>query len=124
MTAKEFLARVEHWRLLLLPEWRLTVVVDATNLADDRIAEVATDDDYNHACVAFTRRARKAAPQEIDSTIVHELLHCLTREYRRTLDLVAPFVGEPIMHMLNARHAGEEERFVDRLSRAIAGLAA
>lgn len=120
MNRKQFRERIEYWRLILLPGWRLDVATDVVHLEVEELARVATDEHYLHAEVAFAKAARRRPAAEVDATIVHELLHCLTREYRRTFDLLTDHVSADMLALLNACHVAAEEQLVDRLSRVIA----
>lgn len=126
MTEQQLAKRVEHWRSLLAPEWRITLDPAGPHPADEEDqynACVQADDDYLHARL-WVRQSfyRDAELGEVDVTLVHELLHLLLRELRRIEDLVRPHLTSAVSLLLADRQRTEEERVVERLARIIARL--
>lgn len=125
MTKRELVRRVDHWRLLLAPEWRITIdaSLDApADAAPGARAVIQADDDYHHARLWLAPETRAGGRGELDVTLVHELLHLELRELRRTIDLIDGHVHRELATMLDERWTSLEEQTVDRLSRIIARL--
>ena len=121
MTVDEFLGRLERWRERLVPEWRITVETQRRDV--DMHAQVATDDEYHHAALWIdVDFIETGDPAEVDVTIVHELLHLLLRETRRTLDLIGGQLHRDAMAVISEHHRVAEEIVADRVSRAVVAL--
>jgi hypothetical protein len=117
MPRKELAELVEAWRKVLLPEWRVVLMHSLLEgHEDDGWAVCQTDDDYRRLRVHFTDGLLERGPREIEITIVHELLHALTRPWRKLIDDVADDVGAPKHKLLHDLQSHEEEQLVDRLS--------
>lgn len=124
MTRDAVADRVEFWRLRLTPEWRITVTGSTTppeEMPDCR-AMIQASEDYHHADLWIAPAVLREELGEIDVTIVHELLHLLMREMRRTLDLIEGQVAPAVHSLLEQRFTTEEEGAVERLARVIALL--
>lgn len=121
MTLAELEARVEKWRALLAPEWRITITTDGPDDREHR-ACITADDDYLHAALYVAPATRDEALGELDVTIVHELLHLHFRELRRTIDLIDGHVHRDAATVLEDRFLSVEELTVERLARVIARL--
>lgn len=123
MTRKQLIARVEHWRVQIAPEWRITIVDepwDDDAMLGNANATTEADEEYQHARMWFRKAHRKKSPLgELDVTIVHEILHLLCREQRYVVDLVKTNVSEDFFETLRGLSIGAEERLVDRLARII-----
>lgn len=126
MTARELERRVELWRALLAPEWRITLEPRGPHPDEEEHrynAAVQADDDYLHARLWVRDGFYRAKPLgEVDVTIVHELVHLGLRELRRTLDELDGLVHRDVRELLVERFRTEEERLVERLARVIARL--
>lgn len=123
MTREELPARVEHWRRILVPEWLIELSdkpIDDES-ADDYYAMCRTRDDYTIATLYFTDDCLARPFEDVEVTIVHELLHMLTRPWRHQIrDLCGPLGGDAYRALDRAREH-EEEQLVDRLARVIVG---
>jgi hypothetical protein len=115
-------ARVEHWRRILVPEWRITLMSEPApdTDEDDFLAQIQCDDDYHHARLYFPDRSLDRPVGEIDVTIVHELLHTLTRDIRGALDLVTGRIHTDLSSAVYRVQAHAEEQLIERLARVIA----
>lgn len=125
MTRAGLVKRVERWRRLLAPEWRVTLVDELPEDPGYPVnAQVAADDDYLHARLWLNpdRYAPATPLGELDVTIVHELVHLLLRELRRTIDLLDGQVHRDVHRLLEERFRHEEELLVERVARVVARL--
>jgi hypothetical protein len=121
VTRRELERRLEHWRERLVPEWRLTLKESGPNWQDedDYLATVQADSDYHHAKVYFTSACLDRDEASIDVTIVHELLHLLAREMRRTLDVVKDHTPPAVHAIASETQSTGEEQLVERVAHAI-----
>ena len=122
MTHRQLIARVERWRELILPEWRIDVIKDLPDEAPSDgppNARIEAAPDYHHATVWFNPELLKRDQSDVDVTIIHELLHPLLREMRRVVDMVEDQVGRPLFDVLREYMESEEEKVVERLARII-----
>ncbi len=128
MTRRALERRVEFWRALLAPEWRITLSDRRPGADDDPDddqyhATIRSAEDYLHATLWVRADFYgEAEASEVDVTIVHELVHLLMRELRRTMDLIVTHVHRDTYTVLDARFRTEEERLVERVARIIARL--
>jgi hypothetical protein len=124
VTRTELAALVERWRRILLPEWRVLLMdgppPDAEH--DGFWAICETKPDYRELCVYFTPECL-ADRDRCEVTVVHELLHALTRPWRQQIDSIASDLAAPAYHALRRAREHEEEQLVDRLARVIVFLA-
>lgn len=116
---------VEEWRRLLCPEWRVQLSDSPhPDTDDDEIfAEVQTRTDYTEMVMHVTDRALQRPREELAVSVVHELLHALTRPWRQQIDDAAGQLSVDAARALQARRSHEEEQLVDRLARTIVDLA-
>jgi hypothetical protein len=119
LTREQLAKLVEQWRKVLLPEWR--VVLHDKPLEDmdieDTWAVCRTPDDYLKLQIHFTDKLLETQSNaEIEATVVHEMLHALTRPWRNLLDAIAFDLGNAKTTPLRQQQEHEEEQLVDRLS--------
>jgi hypothetical protein len=120
MPRKELAELVEAWRKVLLPEWRVVLMHSLPEGNDgDCWAVCETADDYQRLRVHFTDDLLNRGPREIEITIVHELLHALTRPWRKLIDDVEEDIAAGKHKLLHDFQSHEEEQLVDRLSYVI-----
>jgi len=123
VTRTELAALVERWRRILLPEWRV-VLMDGPppdEQHDSFWAISQTKNDYREICVYFTPECLDDRSR-CEVTVVHELLHALTRPWRQQIDSVASDLAAPAYHALRRAREHEEEQLVDRLARVLVSL--
>lgn len=123
ISRRELVARVEHWRERIAPEWQLSVITERPELDDPDVNACCTaDDDYLHAAIwvnpAYLGRTTAA---RLDVTIVHELVHLYFRDLRAALEPLEELVGKPTAATIRGTAMNAEERAVDRLARLIVG---
>lgn len=107
--------RVEHYRALLLPGWRVEL--------QDELPEYAADDppdaliswaDHLFVCrLWLSREVVEGADSSLNATIVHELMHPLFRELRT--EFMPDEEDDPAGH---ARWEHHEEMLVERVALA------
>lgn len=118
MTRKALALLVEDWRRILLPEWRVIlhdVPLDDMEI-EDAWAVCRTPDDYLKIQIHFSDKLLEESREEIEATVVHELIHALTRPWRKQLEGFSYELGEAKAAPLRARQEHEEEQLVDRLA--------
>jgi hypothetical protein len=121
MTRTELRGVVERWRLILIPEWRV-VLMDAPypdSSGDGYWAEAECKDDYQEICIHFTDACLARGGVDVETTVVHELLHAVTRPWRQQIDSVASDLPSAVYGRLRAARVHEEEQVVDRLARVL-----
>jgi hypothetical protein len=119
MTRKQLAKLVEAWRKVLLPEWRVFLMDEPPpeNSEDnDFWAICQTKDDYRELCVFFSDDCLERSARQVEITVVHELLHALTRPWRQQIDDVAFDLGNIRASALRELREHEEEQLVDRLA--------
>lgn len=120
MTRRQLADRVEYWRRLILPEWRVILhdkpLEDMDMDVDDAWAVCRTPGDYLKIQIHFSDKLLKEPLAEIEATVVHELLHALTRPWRNLLDGVSYELGNAKTSVLREGQEHEEEKLVDRLA--------
>lgn len=121
MTRKQAARALEKWRARLAPEWRITVYESGPDWRDeeDYLATVQCDDDYAHAKIHLTDACLARDDESVEVTIVHEILHLLTRELRRVLDRGKGYWPPSVHDLLSDGFEHDEEALVDRLAHAI-----
>lgn len=121
MKRDDLAARVEHWRQRLAPEWRITLKDSGPDWKheEDYLGTVQSDDDYQHAKLHITDAALEQSDEDVDLTIVHELIHPLLREMRSALDRLEAHVPKPAWQIVSDQFGRDEEQVADRLSRLI-----
>lgn len=114
-------ALVEEWRAILVPEWRVLLMAKPhpETDADDIHAESQSRDDYTEICIHFTDDCLEREREAVEVTVVHELLHALTRPWRAQIDSIASQIASPLYVALTNARSHEEEQLVDRLSRVL-----
>lgn len=118
MTRKQLPKIVEAWRKALAPEWRVTLMDTPLpdHDEDDFWAVCQTKDDCLSLTIHFTDDCLKRSDREIEITIVHELLHALTRPWRKLLDDIRDDMSLEKHRTLDQQREHEEEQLVDRLA--------
>lgn len=125
MTRDDLAALAERWRAVLLPEWRVVLVDTAAGFDggsdDDFWAICESKSDYTEVRVHLTDECLARSDAEVEVTLVHELLHALTRPWRQQIESVAGAISQDAYRALRNAREHEEEQLVDRLSYIIAG---
>jgi hypothetical protein len=121
VTRKQLARLVETWRRKLTPEWRVILMTEPPpdHEGDDFWAISQTKNDYTEVCLYFTDGCLARGAAEVEITVVHELLHALTRPWRSTIDDVETHMPKATHDLLYSQQGHEEEQLVDRLSRAL-----
>ncbi len=125
MTRPQLARLVEQWRKDLLPEWRVTLHDEPLEdmETEGAWAVCRTSDDYSKIQIHFTDDLLKQSNEEVEATVIHELLHALTRPWRKQLDAVSFELGNAKTAPLREQAEHEEEKLVDRLAYLLAGWA-
>lgn len=121
VTRLELLGLVEDWRALLCPEWRVILLDEPPSDTDpdEYNAIMEAPDDYRQICMHFTDDCLRRRQESVEVTIVHELLHALTRPGRRMVQRLHGHLPSTLVQELDAWRSHEEEQLVDRLARAL-----
>ncbi len=126
MTRAELAELVERWRAILVPEWRIRLCdepwSDAAEM-DDYWAISQCHEDYADQKVHFPDASLERHPLDIETTVVHELLHALTRPWRDQVDSVRMALANDTAQVLRNQREHEEEQLVDRLARVLVAQA-
>lgn len=109
---RAIMALVRRWRTRLhLHEWKLGVTVAPIPPEDEASAWCAAQPQYREADVAFDPATIQ--PDELEATVVHELLHCHVESLAAlALDMAG---DDPVK---KAQVSRAEEELVTRLERA------
>lgn len=121
MTRSELAEIVEEWRQMLLPEWRV-VIKDRPfddESDDDVWASCQACEDYRELRVHFTDACLRRPREQVEITVVHELLHALTRPWRQQVMSMSSDLASDVYRRLEDARRHEEEQLVDRLSRVL-----
>jgi hypothetical protein len=120
LTRKQLAKLVERWRQVLIPEWRVTLMdcphPDWDQNEEDFWARCQTSEDYQALKVYFPDESLERSPREIEITVVHELLHALTRPWRKQIDDVGFNLDSIRGREIRKIREHEEEKLVDRLA--------
>jgi hypothetical protein len=128
MKRKEFTERVELWRRLLMPEWRVALHFggpDGDERAfhahgeDDWVACSASDVSIGEARLYVKKEVLDFDVESVDRIIVHELLHPL---FNRVLDhvyLLQDYVPPPVWAAYMQGRIADEEEMVNRIAHVI-----
>lgn len=131
MTRRDLAARVEFWRALIVPEWRVELVRDRADVTRENADEPEEDfkasicaAEHQHYARVWVREThwRTAPLGEVDVTVVHELLHLIFRRGRRIVDELDGLIHRDVHKLLEERFEVAEELAVERLARIIARL--
>jgi hypothetical protein len=126
VTRAELAELVEHWRAILLPEWRIEMHDEPWSDADemdDYWAISRCHDDYASQKIHFPDASLERHPLDVEITVVHELLHALTRPWRVQINATRSALGQDVHHGLYCQREHEEEQLVDRLARVLVAQA-
>lgn len=108
--------------MILLPEWRVELHdkpwPDAEEM-DDYWAISRCHDDYTTQKIHFPDESLEREPLAIEITVVHELLHALTRPWREQINSLAGSLSREAYTTLADARVHEEEQLVDRLARVL-----
>jgi hypothetical protein len=96
-------------------------MLTATRTTTGRISR--SKENYRQIDVFFTDDLLGQPAIEIEVTVVHELLHALTRPWRAQIDSLCGTLSREAYATLADQRVHEEEQLVDRLSRVIVAQA-
>lgn len=123
MNRRDLVRRLDHWRELIAPEWRITLVDDRPEDLDgnlDANAACTADDHYLHADIWINPDyLEEASSARLDVTLIHELVHLHFRDLRGLIDSLEPTLGKPVLELALEQFNAAEERAIDRLARVI-----
>jgi hypothetical protein len=123
--------RVRYWQQRLEPlglrHWDVIVEVvedDELEHGDSSEAEVTPSLLYDTARIQFRRGHQEGVDgtRDIDSLIVHELLHLIFRDYESVIDMVIQELGVTAKELTEKRLDHEIEGIIERLARTILAL--
>jgi hypothetical protein len=126
MTRSQLQRRVEQVARQLTPlglaHWEFDVqIVDTDGLeAPNSDAQVQASTKYDSAQMCFRREFIEVAEvEDIDKTIVHELLHLLFRDFENLLDLATQELGVTARELAEKTYDHELEGVIERVARAL-----
>lgn len=122
MTLGQLRTRVAFWqRKLGLQHWTLRVeIVDGFDDSPDSDARCSAADQYDVANLDFKGAFLDAAEfEEVETTIIHELLHVMMRDFDQAIERVDDQLAKAAADLWHAQVLHEREGVVDRLSKVI-----
>lgn len=117
--------RVTYWANVLAPlglqHWRITVeIVDEPEGKASADAAVNVSAYYDQATIQFAAdRLEELTPEELDETIVHELIHVVNRDLWDAMTQPEYMFGKPAWSVHYDRIDHEMEGVVERVARSI-----
>lgn len=129
MKRKQFVERVECWRRLLMPEWRVAVFIGDeppgsvrshhAHGQDDWVACSNSDVTITEARLYVKDEVPDFDPDQIDRIIVHELLHPLLDRVLDHVEVLRDYVPPPVMHAYEQGRVADEEELVNRIAHVV-----
>lgn len=129
MKRKEFSERVEVWRRLLMPEWRVALHFGKPEEGeirafhahgeDDWVACSASDLSIGEARLYVKKEVLEFDDELIDRIIVHELLHPLLDRVLDHVHLLRDYVPPPVWDAYMQGRIGDEEELVNRIAHVV-----
>lgn len=128
MTRRQLVERIECWRRLLMPEWRVALLDGEPDSVrsyhshgdDDWVACAQGDVTITEARLHVKEDVLGYEPQQIDRIIVHELIHPLLDRVLDHAELLREHVPPPLWEAFQRARMGDEEEFVNRIAHVIA----
>jgi hypothetical protein len=131
MTLGQLKKRVRYWQHTLyelgLIHWSIDVeIVDEPARRYEEspaVASVSSAAHYDTAWMEFSKEWLAESDElHIDKTIIHELLHVALRDLEQYLEEPKDWMPPATFHTWSAAMNHEQEGFIERISRAIAGM--
>jgi hypothetical protein len=126
VTESQLQRHVERWARRLAPlglsHWEFFVeIVSADALdSDNSDAQVQPSIKYDSAHMLFKDTfIQNAEVEQIDKTIIHELLHLVFRDFENMIDLVTQELGVTAKELVEKTIDHEIEGVVERLTRTL-----
>lgn len=118
--AEKTLRRWQH--ALGLSHWEIDLDWD-TIAPEDCFARTWRANDYDLACVWFPKAWRERSREEVEQTIVHELVHLVLRDAAQAHRLVCDQLPKRAQELAGRYWTNREEQAVDRLAHAFVRVA-
>lgn len=110
---------VEHMASLLgLRDWRITLEREPSE--DDCAASIACIYGRKAANIRLMSEWETYGNDRKRQTVIHELLHCHTRDMQDTAESTIGLLGSPAYSIFSSRHEQSLELCVDGIAEAIA----
>ncbi|HYH54010.1 MAG TPA: hypothetical protein VD761_07760 [Solirubrobacterales bacterium] len=128
MKRKAFTERVELWRRLLMPEWRVALFFEEpegnirshhAHGQDDWVACSGSDPTIAEARLYVKPEVLTFDADQIDRIIVHELLHPLLDRVLGHAEVLRDYVPPPVFHAYEQGRIADEEELVNRIAHVI-----
>ena len=125
MTPGKLRSRVAYWQKALAPlgvgHWKITVdIVDEPEGRRGSDAGVFIPSHYDHADMQVRRaHVEDCTQEELDCTIVHELVHLAMRDLRSVVDSASCRLSPSAEAMFDENFDHEMEGITDRVARAL-----
>lgn len=118
MTQRKLQALTVTWqRRLRMDRWQITTVIGGVADYDGNNAQVRTYKHYDRAVIDWDPEYLKtASEEEINRTCVHELLHCLFRDFEAATLATGPVLGQDARQIYEQRVDHELEQLIDMLA--------
>lgn len=126
MTTAQLVKRVTFWQKKLgLDHWDIEVeVVESPHASgNSNLATAAcwSSDTYDNAKIEIREDYAEWELEDLDQTIIHELMHIVTRDIDRTARLLREEIGASAWNLYSAVWDREIEGLVDRLAKIVHG---
>lgn len=106
-----------------LGHWVITLDWDRPlDPAEDR-AMITRDNPYDYATLQLASNWATWKRREANLIVVHELIHCVTRDLEEAGESVEPLLGELVKPLWSARWTHELEAAVDKLATLLVNAA-
>lgn len=120
MSRRELARILRVWQNRLnLDHWTVKLTFDAQG---DDLGECVCSDAYDEATVKLNAGYTRWARDEANRTIVHELLHVLTRDRTAAVESARPLMAAAGYRAFIDRHTFEDEGCVERLAAILVDL--
>jgi hypothetical protein len=129
VTERQLRRRIEGWQKALWPlglgHWQLDSLkiveqADPGKSEREAAASVGRAWHYDTFDLEFTRSAlEEATPEDLDQTIIHELLHLVFRDHDRVFEQAESWVPPAGWESLTEMMEHEVEGIIDRMARTI-----
>lgn len=124
-TRESIEAMIEKWKPLLgLHNWKIKVIWDKP-IKGKHNAEIVPSDKLRSAAIGLSRNFERWSDSWAETTIIHELLHCLHKPvdlvWEKTTGITdipgyTPALHPEVSGVADDNYATETERFIDQLS--------